>query len=269
MSQKNTRFQDFRYQSFIDFVPVPQSVCVSERIHFNAFDLNCSALPDFIESMHWDFGDGQSGNEINPDHTYFEEGEYPVELIVYKTDNCHDTILRTVTVKPNPLVDLGSDTIVPACSSILFNAGNSGAKYSWSTNQVSQTIELMELFGDTTVWVVVDKNGCRAGDTVHVSVKKNTVELQLYFPNAFSPNGDGKNDVFAAIGPTDDILLYQMNIFNRWGQQVFETNDPNAGWDGGNPIQAGVYVYKTAYHIEGHCIETKDYSKSGTVVLIK
>jgi len=268
-SQDLTRFEDFTYQSFIDFIPVPETVCLGEKIHFNAFNLNCSDFPDFIESMNWDFGDGQSSTEINPDHTYAEDGLYQVELIVHKTDDCTDTIVKTVTIKAKPIVDLGNDTIVIGCSSITLDAGNPGSDYSWSTGQISQTIELKELIADTTVWVVVDRNGCLSGDTISIGIEENIVKLQLYFPNAFSPNGDGNNDVFAAIGPTDDVSLYQLIIFNRWGQQIFENNDPNEGWDGGDPHQSGVYIYKVTYRMEGNCIETKDFSESGTVALLK
>ena len=269
MSQSLVRFEDFTYESHIGFVPSPQSVCLGKKIYFNAFDLNCSAFPDFIESMNWDFGDGHTSTAINPDHIYTEAGEYQVELIVDKVGDCADTIVKTVTIKPLPIVNLGNDTLIPACSSITLDAGNPGDKYVWSTGQASQSIELTELYTDTTIWVNVNKNGCLSGDTIFIEVKNNKVKKQLYFPNAFTPNGDGKNDAFTALGPTDDVSLYQLIIRNRWGQQIFETNDPNLGWDGGEPLCPGVYVYQVAYRIEGNCIETMDFSRSGSVVLLK
>jgi len=168
-----------------------------------------------------------------------------------------------------PNVFLGNDTTLSIGDSFTLDAGNPGSDYSWSTGQISQSIELKELIADTTVWVVVDRNGCLSGDTISIGIEENIVKLQLYFPNAFSPNGDGNNDVFAAIGPTDDVSLYQLIIFNRWGQQIFENNDPNEGWDGGDPHQSGVYIYKVTYRMEGNCIETKDFSESGTVALLK
>ncbi len=257
MSQDLTRFENFTYQSYIDFVPFPETVCVGEKIRFNSFNLDCSEFPDFIESMNWDFGDGQSSTAINPEHTYS------------KADDCIDTIVKTVVIKPNPIVGLGNDTIVPACSSIILDAGNPGSDYSWSTSQISQTIELKELIQDTSIWVIVNKNGCLTADTISVSIEENIVKQQLFFPNAFTPNGDGNNDVLKAVGPTDNVSMYSLIIFNRWGQQIFETDDPNAGWDGSNPMQVGVYVYKVTYRIEGNCIETKNYSGSGTVALVK
>lgn len=266
-SQDLTRFEDFSYKSFIDFVSEPQSVCSGETIHFNAFDLNCSAFPDFIESMHWDFGDGETSTEINPDHTYVSEGEYAVKLIVLKTGNCSDTIVKNVSIKSIPVVSLGADTLVPGCSSIAFDAANPGASYLWSTGEISQTIELSVQAADTSVWVSVKKNGCSSGDTVLLKVEELT-QGELYFPNAFTPNGDGSNDEFKAIGPTDNISDYNLQIYNRWGQLIFTSDDPDLAWDGGQTKQAGVYVFKVNYTIEGECIQTKYCSQSGWVILL-
>ena len=220
--------------------------------------------------MNWDFGDGQTSTEINPEHSYSEDGEFTVELIVIKTDNCHDTIIKTITIKPTPIVELGNDTVMEACSSIQLNAQNSGSLFLWSTGEDSQTIELDILNRDTTVWVVVEENACIGGDTILIEVE--AVQKQLFFPNAFSPNDDGNNDLFAPIGSTDDISFYQFLIFNRWGQMVFETKNPSEGWDGiysDKPCPMGVYIYKVNYSMGNFCSEIKNYSEIKTVTLVK
>jgi gliding motility-associated-like protein len=70
----------------------------------------------------------------------------------------------------------------------------------------------------------------------------------MVFPNAFSPNKNGLNDVFRPVGIGVDLTLeYQLAIYNRWGEKVFETRDPLQGWDGtygGRQPMEGVYVYK-------------------------
>jgi len=84
-------------------------------------------------------------------------------------------------------------------------------------------------------------------------------------PNAFTPNNDGENDDFKGKGYIQAISDYSMNIFNRWGQLVFESSDPNIGWNGllnntGQASPQGVYVYKVSYRdprgerkvLEGH-----------------
>ena len=270
MSQDNTRFEDFRYQYIVDFVPFPKTSCVDDTIQFISFDLACSEFPDFVKSMVWDFGDGHTSTEINPEHSYAEDGEYTVSLIVRTGDDCIDTVINTVVVKPYPYVDIGNDTTLFECSSITFDAGNPGSSYLWSTGETSQNIELVELSEDIGVWVAVNKNGCIAGDSVFVEIEP--VQKKLFFPNAFTPDGDGFNDLFLPIGLTENVTIYQLSIFNRWGQQVFETSNPNAGWDGkyvGEPLQLGVYTYKVSYRIESSCIGTQDYAEQAIVTLVK
>ena len=220
--------------------------------------------------MKWDFGDGNTSTEINPDHIYEKEGDYSVSLIVNTTDGCIDTVTKIVTVKPYPVVDLGNDTLVPACSSLSLDAGNPGSSYLWSTGAISQYIELKELSNDTNVWVVVDKKGCLTSDSILIDVE--TVQEKLYFPNAFTPDGDGNNDIFSAIGLTNDVSVYHLVIFNRWGQQVFETSNPNDGWDGrytGEILGPAVYAYKVAYRIERSCTGGQDFSELATVTLVR
>lgn len=270
MSQELMRFENFTYQSITDFTPSQLSACIGEGITFSSFDLACSPLPDFIVSMDWDFGDGQTSNEINPHYSYSDAGDYDVKLIVSKTDNCNDTIIKSITIKPSPIVDLGDDFIAPACSSIIFDAYNPGSLFLWSTEEDTQTIELDILNRDTTIWVVVNKDGCLASDTINIEVEP--VQIELFFPNAFTPNGDGSNDLFIAIGETDDVSFFNMTIFNRWGQLVFETNDAREAWDGnyqGKPSPLGVYVYKYNYTMGKFCSEIKDYSKTSTLTLLK
>ena len=97
-----------------------------------------------------------------------------------------------------------------------------------------------------------------------ISVEK---PLAIYAPNAFSPDGDGINDEFNVVGQGN--IDYKLEIFNRWGQMVFNAQDINTAWTGdfqGNPAPMGTYVYK---------VKTKAFSggekmlKTGTVVLIR
>ena len=89
----------------------------------------------------------------------------------------------------------------------------------------------------------------------------------IILPNAFTPDGDGLNDVFKAIGQPDNLSSFSMTIFNRWGQMVFESSDISLGWDGtyqGKPAPAGTYVFRVEYSISSRSFDT-----SGTVVLIR
>jgi gliding motility-associated-like protein len=99
-------------------------------------------------------------------------------------------------------------------------------------------------------------------DTVIITTKAGDT---LYVPSAFTPNGDGKNDTFKALGVVAD---YSMEIFNRWGERVFTTNNLQSGWDGNykGVIQPnGMFVYLIRYQTNQHILKTQ----SGTVSLIR
>lgn len=270
MSQEQTRFENFSYKPALDFVPKPAAVCVGEPIAFSSFDANCTSLPGFVESVKWEFGDGQSSTAPNTSHTYDEQGEYPVLLIVKTTDGCIDSTERSVKINAIPVVDLGDDMSIQACSSVTLDAGNPGADYLWSTGSAKQTIELMEISSDTNVWVTVNKHGCISSDSILIEVEP--ILYELYFPNAFSPNGDGINDLFLPVGITDDIAVYRLTIFDRWGQLIFDTNDPHEGWNGlsnRGQCETGTYAYKAVYTTGKRCSARKDFSELATLMLIK
>lgn len=110
--------------------------------------------------------------------------------------------------------------------------------------------------GDTTQWIIVgevgdyfvvvkDFRGCGAKDNTKV---KRACNVSVYFPTAFTPNNDGLNDYYAPIG--NDIIGFSMRIYNRWGQEVFTSNNLNETWDGNfnnAPCPTDTYFYTTKY----------------------
>ena len=116
--------------------------------------------------------------------------------------------------------------------------------------------------------LVTSAEGCTASGDITVKVF-----FPVRIPNAFTPNGDGKNDVFYVLGGPDGSLVKDFSIFNRWGQKVFQVhdvspNDPGAGWNGyyrGSPAPVGTYVYVIAVALAGGGEEVF----KGLVVLIR
>jgi gliding motility-associated-like protein len=148
----------------------------------------------------------------------------------------------------------------------LFSSG--GRNYYWTpssplNNPFAQN-PLATLYNDTRFTVLVtDDIGCSNTDDVFIKVYKGPT---YYLPNAFTPNGDGVNDIFKPI-PVGISLTQYFSIYNRNGELVYQGNQWLKGWDGmikGKPASAGTYVWM----IKGIDRNGKTVEKSGTVILI-
>ena len=121
----------------------------------------------------------------------------------------------------------------------------------------------------TTIFKVVvkDEYGCTNSDTTIVYVKDVICEEPyIYIPNAFSPNDDGENDILYVRG--EMIEKFQLSVYNRWGELVFNTTDLNVGWDGvyqGRKVDPAVFVY----HLEATCINKDVFKKQGNITVVK
>lgn len=157
---------------------------------------------------------------------------------------CVDTAQVTIDLNPTPDVDAGNDVIIYSGESTILNGSGIGS-FLWTPNMFLDctTCEDPTSTPPSTISYTLeltDENGCKNYDVVTVHVSGN-----LFAPNTFSPNSDGLNDVFYAhaIG----VEKFNLMIFNRWGELIFETNDLFKGWDGtykstDSPI--GTYVWK-------------------------
>ncbi len=189
--------------------------------------------------------------------TVSTSGNYNVSV----TNECgqgRDTV--NINVMPKPNVNLGGNRVVCYGTPLTLDAGIANATYLWTTGANSQTISVIER--NITVGVKVDSSGCIGGDTITIS--DCPVEAQL--PNAFSPNGDGKNDVLYVRG--NNISEVDLRIYNRLGNLVFHGATPQEGWDGkilGKLQESDVYVYILRAKMSDGTV----YEKSGNVMLVK
>ena len=122
------------------------------------------------------------------------------------------------------------------------------------------------LFADEGIyWLYVsDVHGCSGTDSIAIT---NGCDEDILVPNAFTPNGDGLNDIFLPI-MVKNFHEYHMMIFNRWGEKVFESNNPSTGWNGidnGLPGEVGVFLWTLDYSVEGGPKRTIQ----GTVTLLR
>lgn len=145
------------------------------------------------------------------------------------------------------------------------DAGEGFVNYRWTpTGDTLQWIDVADL-GEYFV-VVRDFRGCTGNDGTTV---KRRCPVRVFFPNAFTPNGDGLNDLFDPAGK--DVTMFHMMIYNRWGEAVFETHSIDRKWDGtcrDKPSPDGVYIYKADY--KGYRNkQLMDFSASGNLTLIR
>lgn len=194
----------------------------------------------------WSFGDGDSIKNINPVyHAYGGQNVYTVTVTANYRACPSVSATRSVTVIPQPTISLGNDTsICKGSEAILLkdinNATNPLASWLWSTGEVSKSIYIV---APGVYYATVTINNCSNTDSVYVAN-----DCYIDIPNVFTPNGDGINDFFFPRSLlASGLTSFKMNIYNRWGQQIFEsTSLDGSGWDGrlnGVPQPEGVYVY--------------------------
>lgn len=129
---------------------------------------------------------------------------------------------------------------------VRLDAGNPGSRFNWNTGEHGQVI-LAGAYG----WFVVEVTNqfdCAARDSAQVI---EYCPSAIFIPNTFTPNGDGTNDVFLPLGK--NIAKMHLYVFDRWGNQLFESDNPTMGWDGtysGEVVKNDIYVWRLAYQFE-------------------
>jgi len=184
-----------------------------------------------------------------------------------------------VVVGNYPTVDLGNDIVITAGQQHTFNPIVSAdvEKYVWQpiTGLSCTTCARPNFVADQDITyslTVTNQYNCSTTDEVNVKVLCN--KGTIYVPNAFTPNGDGKNDIFY-IGKSFGVQeIKSFNIFNRWGQLVFsrkniQANEPGSGWDGRVKGQMVETTTVFVYTIEAICNEGLPVVIKGTVTLVK
>lgn len=253
----------------------PDSVFCGNTLAITFKDLSNVQHSQYV----WDFGDGTvlTNNSDSATHV-FEFGEYAVSLTVKTAENCKnsDTLNIILNPQPYPAFSFFPDSIGVLDGKVAFvdeslSSGASLESWKWLFGDGRDTLARnpIHTYRDTgfhkVYLIVTDLNGC--ADTAMRTVRV-FPELAFFVPNAFSPNGDNKNNIFKPKGAYFQKKTYLMQIFNRWGQLVFETTDYNQGWDGktaglDNPV--GVYVWVISLR---DMYNDKEVYK-GSVVLIR
>jgi gliding motility-associated-like protein len=171
------------------------------------------------------------------------------------------TVINQVFTLPQNFIP--KDTSICSYGTITLKASDGFKNYLWSNNSNASFITVNQ--AGVYSLQVTDYNLCTATETVTVSLKQ--CMSGFYIPNAFTPNNDGKNDLFKPL-VFGNVKAYSFTVYNRFGQKIFQTNNVNMGWDGtlnGIAQQADVFVWTCTYQLEGSGVE----NKKGTVMLIR
>ena len=170
-----------------------------------------------------------------------------IKVTIKSDEGCFESDSIMIINYPENISSIIGDTV--ACtSSILDLTASENVSYLWNTGDFGKTIKIQE--GGIYNVIVTDTNGCL--DTVYHKVTKNPNALPnaIFVPNAFTPNGDELNELFPDNKFQDIKSYYNLLIFNRWGEKLFEANSPSENWDGivnGAMSQAGAYIYTLNY----------------------
>jgi gliding motility-associated-like protein len=169
-------------------------------------------------------------------------GKVVVEL--HNSYGCPEKDSIDVKLFPNPIVDLGPDTSLCLSETPTLDAGPGMISYLWNTGATSQKIIG---YDSGLYWVKVkDPEGCVNRDSVNLNKRKDAFPSIIFMPNAFTPNGDGRNDMYPMNQYMVKGSLYNVKLFNRWGEKIAEFTNPDMNWDGninGKPAPEGVYIF--------------------------
>lgn len=244
--------------------------CEPLAVHFTD---STSSTDGAITGWQWDFGNNLFSVAQNPSVVY-QDGTYSVTLISTTVFGCSDTITynRLVNAYPSAVADFhftpgkASDFI----PSVIF-IDRSEKTESWlydfgdgSTSTVSNPVHTYHNPGIYNLsQIVITQFGC--SDTMRKMLEY-VSEQAFYFPNTFSPNGDGKNDVFKGDG--FGVKDFKLSVYNRYGQMLYATGSENEGWDGtykNSPVSEGTYLFAASIKDD----KNKFHEWRGKVTLIR
>jgi gliding motility-associated-like protein len=190
------------------------------------------------QTYQWNFGNGNTESGFDPDYSYEESGNFSVTLTVTTENGCVAEYIShsMITVYPEPQAGFNVNpnvltTAQPMANIIDESSGAISWFYSLGDGDTSYQRNLTHNYyepGDYTLSQrVVNQFGC-----VDVATYQLKVEpiITFYLPNAFTPDGDGNNEIFKCYGL--NIVEFRMEIYTRWGELVFESNDIDLGWNG-------------------------------------
>jgi len=250
----------------LTFSSIPQagagndvSICAGSSVSLNASGGTAYS---------WSPASGLSDPSIaNPSASPVTTSTY---VVTASSNGCSDNDTVVVTVNPLPTISASADTTIIFGQSATLGAGG-GVSYSWSPNDNLSCSTCASTIASPTVTTtytvtVTDANGCSSIETITVIVDLQCGEV--FVPGAFSPNGDGINDLLCVFG--NCITTIDFTIYDRWGEVVYHTDEKGKCWSGAMP-GAGEYLNTAVfvYRLEAELVNGEKISKQGTIHLMR
>ena len=251
----------------ITYFPVPPLIILEPSTFTGCAPLETlfkiKGTPFEIDSTYkviWDLGDGTTVEELSPLHLYENSGLFDISVEVTSPLGCFTSAAfpNWVDVSASPVAAFSYTPKQPSNfnPTVNFIDESTGASsWSWMFGELGNSIRQNPSFTfrdtglQTIQLVVTHPSGC--ADTVIQTIDVEP-QVRYFLPNAFTPNNDDLNDYFGGKGVFAGMENFSFSIWNRWGEMIFETTDPNIGWNGqknnvGKLSPNGVYVVLVSY----------------------
>ena len=203
-------------------------------------------------------------------------GYYPITEYVANGLGQTGQYKDSIKVNPGPQANAGNNVTIDLGTSVTLSSGASTAgtniiSYNWAPSGDSLSCTSCQnpvaTPSTTTEYtlVIIDQTGC--SDSANVTIFVDIVCKPIFIATAFSPNGDGVNDLLH-VKSNCELSNFVFRIFDRWGEKVFESSDPNQGWDGtfrNKPVDTGVFIYT----VDGFLSSGVEVKKKGNVTLLR
>lgn len=170
------------------------------------------------------------------------------KLTITTKEGCIESDSMTITQYPPIDGGLGNDTAICFSSEAVLVATDSMLSYLWNTGATSRSISVKD--SGLYIVTITDINGCIVSDSIRIKEQSDALPIDLFMPNAFTPNGDFTNETYPGNHYADPGSPYLLRLYNRWGEKIFESTSPAVEWNGmykDKMAPQDVYVYYVKY----------------------
>lgn len=203
----------------------------------------------------WTFEDGTVSHDMSAVHVFNTPGQFDVSLIIVNQEGCQSAAAAsgTITINPRAVASFNSDKTEVTTIDPVFhftNTSQNASEYEWhfgdgDLTYVTSPTHSYDTYGQFTITLNAN-NEYNCPDQAHLVVNVKP-SFELFVPNAFTPDGDEFNNTFTASGYGILETDFTMEIYNRWGELIFESHNMQIGWDGSyagsERVQDGTYTW--------------------------